>query len=67
MIQKWFNQRTKQWEVKDAVGGDYRDYIPQTEAALGLYQTMLDLGHSALDAAIYTLEAVCGAPHTVTP
>lgn len=70
MFNFWFNQRTGNTETHpdkwslSANAAEMRDMVPQHEAALSLYDLLIEVGNSPADAAIYVLEATTGTPHT---
>lgn len=55
----YYNFKTKEYEYRNTPD-DWEDYIPQDEAAQGLYQCHKMLGKSNIEAAKETLLAVTG-------
>ena len=55
----YYNFKTQEYEHRDTPQ-DWEDYIPQNEAAQGLYQCHKALGKSNIEAARLTLCAVTG-------
>lgn len=58
MFKSWYNYRTKQFEECNPV--TYEDYIPQMPAAQGLYQCLVMMGKTPLEAAADVLRACVG-------
>lgn len=60
----WFNYRTQEYESGAVC---FRDMIPQTDAALGLFDALVATGRSEADASLRVLLILAGAPVVEEP
>lgn len=58
----WYNYKTKTFDEIECPA-DFTDYIPQTDAAQGLYKALIEMGRTPLSAARYVFEAITGKEH----
>ena len=58
----WYNYKTGQYEYRDTrpTGDEIRDYLPQYDAAWGLFQARRALGDDEMEAMAQVLIAVLG-------
>lgn len=56
----FWNYRTGRYDYIQGAPVDWRDYIPQDEASLGVYDCNIALDMSPKEAALYVLKLVIG-------
>lgn len=57
---KWFNFRTGQYDYIE-IPTDFSDYIPQSQAAQGMYRLLVyDMGVTPIEASLRVLNACAG-------
>ena len=56
----YHNYRTGETDYLSASPDDWRDYVPQHQAVLGMYEMLVELGTSPAEAAVKVLTAVIG-------
>ena len=59
MLDSWFNYKTGRYEEIETPK-NFKDYLPQSEAAQGLYDVYIAMGNKPSDAAIKVLKACAG-------
>ena len=58
-MNNWFNYKTGEYETIETPS-DFADYIPQQDAAQGMYKAYLGLGKEPIKAALKVLMACIG-------
>lgn len=60
-LMAWYNFAKEEYEYFAEPPGDYKEYIPQSPAAQGLYNLLMEhRGQSSQEAAIHVLDKACG-------
>ena len=61
----WYNYIKEDYELADAptTDGQAKSYLPQLDAAQGLYDVQRLIGNSILEAMIYVLNVCVGEPN----
>lgn len=60
LLAAWCNEKTGQTDWLEGLPIDFRPYIPQIPAALGMFECYLQIGLAPVDAYIKTLKACLG-------
>ena len=59
-IRSWYNYRTESYDHLSQAPSDFQDYIPQNPAAINMYNLLIKMGETPLEAVLHVFNECIG-------